>query len=183
MVSHDHKDIDNTLLANHYTVVLSDTSILNVGKVDNKLDIKIFEFDIDVSSNYNINYLYGTLEISPLSITIKPQDLEITYSDTLINHSEAEFLEGGLISGQKIVIETLGTSSEHVGVYDNEIINYQILDNEVDVTANYEVTTNLGIITIHKKNLVLRPIYNSKIYDGLEFISNQLEFFRGYTNY
>ena len=169
-------------------IVIDDYPKLNKpGTITNEVKILI-EDELtgeDLTSNYEITYIYGTLEVIARSITVKPVDTEKIYdglmlgSNGVMDNSESN-LDMGLVPGHVIVAEVEGGGIE-VGVYTLSIIGEEgkkvkILDeNGEDVTANYEITVENGTASVKKKSVTITTGSADKDYDGVDLVCEEYE--------
>ena len=65
---------------NIYTV----SSITNVGTIDNKYEVQIFNGTKDVTDNYIINYIYGSLTIEVFNATVVTGSGEKVYDGQIL---------------------------------------------------------------------------------------------------
>ena len=106
----------------------------------------------DVSNNYNVRYFYGTLLVRPMPITVRSGSASKVYDGTpLTCNGEDDWEFTSIyrpIEGHTAQVAISGTRTE-VGESDNTIAQVLIYDEaEKDVTSNYEVTLEFGILTV-----------------------------------
>lgn len=167
------------LVSNHQIVPVEQTSIINVSKVDNFVEVEIHnQYGDDLTDNYEVTYSYGTLEIIVRQITITTASDQKMYDGTpLINHSFTwdEGEDYGLaygINGQYIVADITG-SITYKGVTDNEVGSIIIYDGAERVTDNYEITVIEGVLEVTPREITITILDNQKIYDGTPLISTE----------
>ncbi|MFA5720510.1 MAG: hypothetical protein WC939_05580, partial [Acholeplasmataceae bacterium] len=171
LINHQYYVLDDRLVIGHVSVITSDTGITNVGATKNILTIDIYDGEINVTSNYEISYIYGTLKISPRPITIKPADKTKVYDGTPLTSNEVVFLHATeLVSGQQIFITTNGVIT-NVGIIDNEITTVVIMAGAIDVSFNYTVTFEKGLLEITPRLITIETGSSDKVYDGLELFN------------
>ena len=125
------------------------------------------------SDNYNINYVDGTLTISPKPITVTIQNATSVYGDEV---AELKATDSGIVNNDTNVysLATTATSTSNVGKY---AITGTALDSNYAITfANetdaYEITKRELIITVDAKKVVVNttlPTYTytvSGLLDG-----------------
>lgn len=157
--------------------IKSHTSIIDVGVVDNVITIAVTDKHSgkDVTDNYNIEYDYGILAITPRPITVRPANVSKYYDEVSIGGNGVidctEPVTGvlaGLVRGHTIRADVEG-SGLNAGVYDLTVKDdkVQIFDkNNNDVTHNYEITIEKGTLTINPRPAVISTESAEKLYDG-----------------
>ncbi|QVK18994.1 hypothetical protein KHQ81_04600 [Mycoplasmatota bacterium] len=164
-----------TLVAGDTINVTDNTDISNVSVVDNVLTFEILDSElIDVTSNYNITYDNGTLEVTPRPITIKPEDVTKVYDGTELTSGVAEVTSGSLVNGHTITITTSG-SQTNVGTSKNSILTVTIDDGGTDVTSNYDITYEDGSLEVTVRPITIKPEDATKVYNGTELTSDVAE--------
>lgn len=168
------------LVLDHFGLVEIDTQILDVGSIDNTLSIEIYDGEgIKKSENYEILYVKGLLEILPRPITIRPEDVNKVYDGTPLTSSHVySVIESDLLKDHKIVAITKG-SQTIVGESKNSILDIQIWLDETNVTNNYEITTEIGYLTVTPRQIVIETYNNSKEYDGKYFYQHDYDIIEG----
>ncbi len=112
----------------------------------------------------------GILRFLQTSISIKIDDINQEYDGTPLDDFEYTITNGYLLSGDTLQIST----SEEVlnaGEYSNEIYEIRIINSAGnDVTSSYNLSLDLGDITIEKRELILRSDSDMFPYeDGEEY--------------
>lgn len=169
-----------TLVLDHFGLVEIDTQILDVGSIDNTLSIEIYDREgINKSENYEIHYVKGILEILPRPITIRPKDVEKVYDGTpLTSNLVYSVIQSELLNNHTMVAITKG-SQTIVGESKNSILDIQIWLDETNVTNNYEITTEIGYLTVTPRQIVIETYNNSKEYDGKYFYQHDYDIIEG----
>jgi hypothetical protein len=138
-----------------------------VGSVDNIIDGAICDSEGDVTSNYDITYVIGTLTVNKRPITIVSGDGEWVYDgQSHINdeYSLAEDSEYQLVSGH---VSKISVTTEIINVseiYNALVIN--IFDGEKDVTDFYDITYDYGKLTVTQRPITVEVVDSEYIYDG-----------------
>ena len=136
----------------------------------------------DVTANYDVKYNYdeALLVVKQRPITITANSDEKDYDgDPLTNdgYSVSEYTtESGLIPGQILTAEVEGSQTVK-GTSANVIIGVKITvkdenGNEKDVTANYEITSINGVLTVNPRAIKVRTRGDEFTYDGLDHAYN-----------
>lgn len=148
------KAIYSGLVENHTPEITEVTFVLDVGEYENALKIAVWDGERDVTNNYRPVYENGTLTITPRPIGIVTEGREKEYDGKPLVHKVYAFEEqaesSGLVAGQKITAEDWAEIIE-VGEIDNTatIIICATVGGEVkDVTANYEIIADWGILKV-----------------------------------
>jgi transglutaminase-like putative cysteine protease len=169
LISNTVRSIGEYPLLNGQTITTTTLgSQLNVGSSTNSISsVVIRNGGIDVTSNYNIIFENGILEVTPRLITIQPTNSTRVYDGTVFTSTEVEFLDGTLVNGQVITITTSGGQLD-VGSSFNPILTATILDDVADVTSNYDIDYQYGILAVTPRSIIIQTETDSKVYDGEE---------------
>lgn len=136
----------------------------------------------DVTANYDVKYNYdeALLVVKQRPITITANSDEKDYDgDPLTNngYTVSEYTtESGLIPGQILTAEVEGSQTVK-GTSANVIMGVKITvkdenGNEKDVTANYEITSINGVLTVNPRAIKVRTRGDEFTYDGLDHAYN-----------
>lgn len=168
---------DEFIIANRLTV------LKNVGKTSNVWE----SFDIQdkngVSrlSQYQAEIVsYGTVEIKPRPIALKPADAEKIYDSLPLYPANWEYTQDshyGLVNGHYLLWGSEGSQTD-VGTSASKIVRSSIviMDGSEDVTANYSIKTGQGTLTVHPRPIKIKPVDEEKIYDGLPLYPQNWEY-------
>lgn len=176
----------NALLETHEIVVVSYTSITEIGSEENALSIIIKDktSEEDVTKNYNITTDFGTLTITGREIEITVSDLTLEYNGELQGQTDTtafEVTDGELASGHIIITDTLtftggqtaiGKYSSEIGI-DTDSIKVEDADGN-DVTGGYTFTIVRGSLEITKRTVVVATEDKEFVYDGNAHFYNEL---------
>ena len=131
------------------------------GTSDNTADIVIKDAENkDVTANYDITKKLGTLTVNALAdgsriaLTIAPKDVTAEYDGTAHGASDYEIVSGKLPEGVSLEV-TYGGGRTDAGEGETSIASYKLTQNDTDVTANFNVTTNTGKITISQRPITI----------------------------
>ncbi|MCR5625113.1 MAG: hypothetical protein K6G11_07730, partial [Lachnospiraceae bacterium] len=159
------------------------------GGTDNTVgSIKIYNSSKeDVTENYNINKVNGTLVVNPRSIVIKATDATKTYDGTALTYegktltSELYTLlnpEGNQIELCKRADNSTDTLTSLTFTGEQTVVNSgsttlnnipsdaRIYNGTEDVTGSYDITYKGGILTVTQKEITITANSESKVYDG-----------------
>ena len=127
-----------------------------------------YEFTTGKASNYNIKTVSGelTMEAAEKAITITAASNEWTYDGEAHSDKGVSITSGELFDGDKLYAQAEGsvTNVEDTEEGNNVVKDdYVIMHDNVDVTANYVVTTEAGTLTITKAEAVVKtePVANA----------------------
>ena len=138
--------------------------------------------ETDVTANYTITVVAGKLTVKPRPITITAGSASKIYDGRALYSSSYKISSGELVKGDKLTAEVSGSRTE-LGSSANIVVKSSIKITDSagkDVTANYEITTAAGTLTI--TNDPITPITlsvgdSSKVYDGkpYRFLSGDIK--------
>ncbi|MCR5625675.1 MAG: hypothetical protein K6G11_10665, partial [Lachnospiraceae bacterium] len=171
-------------------IVGSQTEINGEDDKDNNIitpdSVKIISsLSEDVTDSYDIRLLPGTLTVGsgePLTITAGSADK--TYDGKALKSSDYEITSGELSKGHEIVdvtfdySETAGKQNgtiTYAGSTSNVITGVKIVDtndNNKDVTGNYTISYESGVLTVDPKEVVITAGSDEKTYDGTALTCN-----------
>ena len=119
----------------------------------------------DVTSSYDIEYVNGTLEVTPKTITVTAASKEKVYDGTALTLDSAA--AEGLAEGDKMDAVTVTGSQTVVGTANNVPSNAKIVNADgKDVTASYTINYNNGTLEVTPKALTITADSDTKPYDG-----------------
>ncbi len=131
-------------------------------------DITIYDGIEDVTTNYEIDTVYGNLTITKRPITVVFNDTSKVYDGTNVFKPNYNLdLTSGyeLVEGQ-IIDLTAYSSSQNVGTWNTINHEMTIYDENEDVTNNYKIDTVYGNLTITKRPITIDFYDTTKVYDG-----------------
>lgn len=153
------------------------TNMINVGTYENRVSLKVFVGDKDVTANYTFNYVtVGTITIDPRPIVVKTYSVSKSY-DGKAYYTDLEYLNGDSIEGISTVLEgtaligpdylEIESYKAHIdaGEYDNEVIVK--VRNDFGYSNNYEINYEYGKLTITKRDIFVMP-YAEKVYQAMD---------------
>ena len=149
---------------------------------------------IDLSNNYEITYVYGTLEVTKREITIKPEDVKAVYDGKELAPAAVVFAESSAneLVGGHILTATMTGSRLNAGSEVSEVVLESVVitreiylkgeegeevinTDSVNVTDNYEIKTEKGSIEVTVRDLVLKTKSETWMYDGKAHHAAELE--------
>ena len=146
--------------------VTFNASLQNVGSMQNSFAAVIYASDgvTDVTSNYDLECLYGTLEVTPRPLKITTQSGNKVYDGTALTDSGYEITAGSVAEGQEADIRVTGSITK-VGKQENAV-SVLIYDGGTDVTDNYRIEKETGTLEVTPRPLTIRVYDDTKVYDG-----------------
>ncbi|MDO5114780.1 MAG: MBG domain-containing protein [Synergistaceae bacterium] len=129
----------------------------------------------NVTSNYNISYIDGTLTITARAVTITANDQSVSYG-TSISQGTSYVTASGLNSGANLAAITLSQDRTDVGTGAITPSAAAITANGANVTANYNISYIDGTLTIAAKAVTITAndqtvAYGTPISQGLSNVT------------
>ncbi len=132
------------------------------------------------SSNYNITYIDGSLEITVADLTITSNDASKTYGDVLV-FGGSEFMTSGLLGSDSV---------DSVDLYSDGAVNtanvgdYDIAGSNASGTglSNYSITYVDGTLTVNPAELTVTANDDSKTYDAVAYSGGNGVMYSGFVN-
>ncbi|MBQ3505526.1 MAG: transglutaminase domain-containing protein [Clostridia bacterium] len=156
---------DSGLVQGHAIQFNFTGAITNAGTAENTFTVEIADGNGSVTSNYDINPVYGVLTVDKRPITITSESYDgWTYNAENRQHTHYAITSGTLADGQSESVSFTGTI-KNVGSVENTF-TAEICDGTTPVTSNYEITPIYGTLTVNKADLVLLTNNDSRAYDG-----------------
>ncbi len=105
----------------------------------------------DVTHKYDIKYVYGSISVSPISISIETGSVVEKYTGKPINYNTYSIVSGALCDGHSLSIT--GKSRTDVGMTYNDVLSYAVTatmpdGTKKDVSNCYTLTYTSGTITV-----------------------------------
>jgi hypothetical protein len=110
--------------------------------------------------------------LEPIEITAKSNSK--IYDGTPLTDDQYSYTTESVIDGDVLVAKTEGTIT-HVGIVDNNIVEYKMMRGEEDVTDCYSYSLIKGTLEITQRNLTLTSPTDSKAYDKIPLVNEQIE--------
>ena len=107
------------------------------------------EFGTDVTSDYDITFEYGTLEVLPKPLKIVSGSAQKLYDGKPLTCSDWSYYpENGLVANNHIEVDVVGSITD-MGMAMNTIGSVSIYNESgKDVTGNYQITLEPGLLTV-----------------------------------
>ncbi len=180
--------LDHTLKSEECTEV---KNVWDTVKGNNEIVFSVQSATGDVSENYQIALILGTLTISPRPILVKTHDHEKMYDyDVLMDlcqyTSEDLQVDGetyfDLVKGDyldqyycKAIRYVWETQKE------NNDLSFHVKNEEEDVTGNYAITLDRGTLTITPRPITILTHTHEWVYDGLSHKDTEEDCSESYT--
>ena len=153
---------------------------LDAGQSNNELHIEILDSDnrnlIDLG--YQLEIECGTLTVKPRPITIITESKEKVFDGKPLTHKVMKLTEGTLANGQSIQ-STFINSQTYVGECPNALQVNIIAGSGTDVTSNYDITLQLGVLKVTPIILKFKTDSAEKVYDGKPLVAKGYELIQG----
>ena len=147
--------LSGELVVGHIVYPTFSASITNAGTILNEFVVVIEDkLGNDVTQNYNVTLLSGSLTIFPAQITISTGSAIKAYDGTPLTNPTWEIITGSLPETDNLITQ-MNSSITKVGAIDNDLVATVQNKLGVDVTRNYEFTFVKGTLTIISKNISL----------------------------
>ena len=150
---------------------------LNVGSYTAYFEAKVYNQNgKDVTESYDIEKNYGTVTVLKRELTLRAKSKEEEYDGEELKASEYEIVEGKgtLAEGDELEV-TLSGSITEIGEAKATLVYtiYSTKDGKrINVSSNYKVTTENGILTKSAIPLTIKSDGATFEYDGLEHQAN-----------
>ena len=125
----------------------------------------------DVTASYAITVVPGKLTVKPRPITITADSASKVYDGRALTRDSWKLTTGELVKGHTLTASVSGSQTD-LGSSANVVVknSIKIVDSEKkDVTANYEITTAAGTLTVNRDPITAITLTvgdGSKVYDG-----------------
>ncbi len=174
---------DGSVVKGESANVIKETTILYAGTKENELSLQIIDEDgNDVSENYNISYVNGTITVNkrPISITTSSETWvydglvhslpEFTYDSKSLLPVKGHITEITSYSSIKNVFETT------TGKIDN-VLNIKIYnEGGMDLSSNYDISYTYGALKLEKRAVKIHTSSAEKVYDATPFYFHRFSY-------
>ena len=178
------KIVSGMLKPGHNAEIVFTGSQTDVGKSENTFKVTIKDEDgKDVTSEYDIKYQPGELEVLKKELTIVSSSAIKEHDGSELSNDDYDIL-GDLIEGHQPIIKINGSQTD-VGTSKNTIETVDILDKDGNsVKGNYEITLKEGDLTIlpekvNNETVVVASLSSSKVYDGTPLTLEEISIISG----
>ena len=173
--------VHGELKSGHTIVPAFSGSQLAPGQSANQVTVRIVDGNnTDVTGEYSIEYLSGTLSVYSTKLHIVASDLSKTYDGTPLTPTGNEWMleSGALMLGHQIQA-TFSASLTEVGTCESPISALITDEAGNDVTGLYEIQYTAGTLKVNPRPITLSSPSESKVYDGLPFVRDHVELIGG----
>lgn len=164
----------------HSLVATESTTVCDAGTYPNAVKVDIVSGNKKVTSNYNINYEFGTVTVDKREIIIETNSASRVYNGEPLSEKDCKVLpsdkkQSGIAAGDNLRIThyTRIPTITDVGSAKNELVaTFQLYSNlwgatEKDVTNNYIIVDyRYGTLTVTPRPLTIRTVTREWTYDG-----------------
>lgn len=160
--------IEGSLVLDHVLNIFGDGSITDVGTAENGFEGTINDGEgVDKTSNYLVECNPGTLTVTKRMVTVKTDSDSKLYDETpLLSPDGYEITEGSLVDGHKLVMGDK-ISITDIGFIPNDVSFTVVDSNGQDISFNYKVTTDAGLLEIRPHAIIIITTGSAKkVYDG-----------------
>ena len=159
-------EASGSLASGHSVRVSFSGSLQNVGTAENKFTAKVYdEKNYDVTENYKLDCLPGTLEVTRRAVTFKSGDASKEYDGTPLENKDISLATGTYAVGQSATFDASAEITEP-GVKQNEFAAHIIDADGNDVSDNYDITYITGKLEVIKRAVTFKSGDATKEYDG-----------------
>ncbi len=150
--SDEVKIIGGSLMAGHHLEAKTWGTITTVGLCSNRIEANIYDdAGNDVTDQYDLQYTYGELTVTPRDIVVKTKDVRRGASD-MTERNDWELVSGQCVEGDRLTVMTVQQMSYNpkYGEYVNSVVSYNVVSQSLgmDVTACYRLSYVSGTLLI-----------------------------------
>ena len=184
---------EGSILVGHSIASSGSSTASDVGTYINDTEVVIIDGrnGKDVTHNYDITYIRGTIEIKKRTVRIETASGEWVYDGR--SHYNENFASTALGLNDKIIV-TENTPVSEVGSYTN-FLAVKIVKEEtdqtspegdgsntsdsneepIDVTDNYDIVFTYGSLAVKPRPITIKPIDATKVYDAKPITSTTVQ--------
>ncbi len=169
-LSSDEYTLTGELAEGEELVVEPYATITDAGSIPNEISVKIMRDGEDVTANYDIEAVWGTLTVTKRYLYVVSASGSWIYDGQ--EHSRCNpdedltFVTGSLIDGHSIVVVDFNRTITEVGEIENEFYITVVDADGNDVTMNYAQDREYGMLTVVPMDIVFVSEDIEKIYDA-----------------
>lgn len=170
LTAEDYEIVEGGLFENHHLELEYLGSQTEVGASDSTArGVVLDESGNDVTKDYAITYLPGTLEVTTIDLKVYTEDISKTYDGTpLVCEDETKVRFESLLPNHQVTFRFTG-SQTNVGECENTVEIVSIVDeNGKDVTKAYNINNEFGKLKVQKCRVDIRFQNLRYSYDGME---------------
>lgn len=184
---YEEYEMEGSLVGDQNIEVEFDSVAVNAGATANQISsARIYEDGVDVTENYDIEYVDGEIfiEQAELDIETLSNTEEFIYNGHV--QSNPEYNSGELVQPTHRIELIDYAKPIYVGTYENtmtfkiyDTLGTEEINDDIDVTNNYHMNISNGSIRISAAPIKIITGSSHKVYDGIHFIFNDFEVTEG----
>lgn len=160
------------LVSGHSATVTATGIGIDAGEYENTFTIVITSGGEDVTGNYDPIPYTGILKINPLDLYFKTEGAEAVYTGEALTNDNYSYISGAVLDGHRISYAHTTGKQQQAGE-SNNTLEVIILDpNDNDVSHNYKINVEYGILKVTKRPIRVTTGSASKVYDGTPLTCN-----------
>ena len=128
----------------------------------------------DITSLYNINSVASQITVMPRNILVTVSDKELIYNDTKFSYDGYELSAGTLAKGD-ILQAVFSKYLIDVGSVVNTPQLSVVTADGLDVSVHYNIDTEIGMLTVDYRPIIIQTGSSEKIYDDKELFNTDYE--------
>ncbi len=175
--------VEGSLHRGHHVSAVFDGSQTEPGESSNVVTLRVLDSNnIDVTKEYSIQYLAGTLTVRTYSLTLQSASYEKLYDGTpLVAESDSwRITEGDLQQGHRLSVKI--SASQTVAGTAQNLMQATVFDaNGKDVSYLYTMNYLPGNVTVKPVPLWLESASAAKVYDGTALTDHRWTYRSGYV--
>lgn len=167
--------VQNELLTNHRIEYVMNSSITNPGTQTNSISLTIYdESDKIVTDLYQIEYDLGELTIISREFTVSTESAEKVYDGEALTNSNYIIPANAVLDTHRIEY-TMNSSITTPGTTQNKITITIYDENDRRVNNLYDISYDLGSLTIFAIDILVTTESDTKVYDTLPLTNSGYE--------
>ena len=173
--------VHGELKSGHTVIPSFSGSQVAPGQSLNQVTVRIIDGNnVDVTDEYRIEYLSGTLSVYSTQLNIRSSDLSKVYDGTPLTATNQDWmLESGALKMGHRIVATLSATLTEVGTCENPVSAVVLDEAGADVTDLYELRFTAGTLRVEPRPIVLMSESVTKTYDGHSYIHDHAELVGG----
>ena len=116
---------------------------------------------VDVTDKLNINYVNGSIKITPATLTVTTPDASKVYDGTPLTAAGSI---SGFVNGETATFTTTGSQTEA----GNCANTYSLIWNKTAVKSDYTVSETIGTLTVNRANVTVTADNKTKTYGAAD---------------
>ena len=168
----DGGSVTDGSLADGHNIVLTVTgTITDIGSTGNTFDAAVINADgRDVTRNYEITSVRGTLTVTKRILTIVTASAKKQYDGTSLVNRNYTVTQGSLLAGHVISLSSVSSRTD-AGIADN-LFEISVMDVGADASEYYEIRQETGVLEVVPAIIIVQTKSASKVYDGSALTSD-----------